>query len=57
MKCKFAIFNETTVVLVVLRVAREATFLGIFSLQKCGLRFLSIFVFKVEKRWKVVFSR
>lgn len=57
MKCKFAIFNETTVVLVVLRVAREATFLGIFSLQKCGLRFLSIFVFKVEKRWKVVLSR
>ena len=50
-------FNETTVVLVVLRAAGEATLLGIFSLQKCASSFLWIFVFKVEKSWKVVFSR
>ena len=33
-------FNETTVVLEVLRAAGEATLLGIFSLQKCASRFL-----------------
>ena len=46
-------FNETTVVLVVLRAAGEATLLGIFSLQKCASSFLGKSLFlrlrKVEK--------